>query len=76
MSYSYLSLIVVTLIIGMGAQWYVNHKLKHYSNVANSSGLTGAEAARQMLAFHGIYGVEVRRGGHGEDFFDPRTNSE
>ncbi len=75
MSYSYLSLVVVTLIIGMGAQWYVNHKLKHYSNVANSSGLTGAEAARQMLAFHGIYGVEVRRGGHGEDFFDPRTNS-
>ena len=30
-SSSYLMLIVVTLIIGMGAQWYVNHKLKTYS---------------------------------------------
>lgn len=27
-SNSYLMLVVVTLIIGMGAQWYVNHKLK------------------------------------------------
>ena len=27
-SSSYLMLIVATLVIGMGAQWYVNHKLK------------------------------------------------
>ena len=46
-SSSYLMLIVATLVIGMGAQWYVNHKLKTYSHVANSTGLTGAEAARQ-----------------------------
>ena len=28
-----------------------------------------------MLAFYGISGVEVRRGGHGQDFFDPRSNT-
>ena len=50
-SSSYLMLIVATLVIGMGAQWYVNHKLKTYSHVANSTGLTGAEAARQMLSY-------------------------
>ena len=74
-SNSYLMLVVVTLIIGMGAQWYVNHKLKTYSHVANSTGLTGSEAARQMLAYYGITNVQVFRGGPGQDFFDPRSNS-
>ena len=75
MDMSYLALIVVTLIIGMGATAYVNHKIKKYSHVPISNGLTGAEAARQMLAYHGVTGVEIRRGGHGQDFFDPRSNS-
>lgn len=74
-SSSYLMLIVVTLVIGMGAQWYVNHKLKTYSHVANSTGLTGAEAARQMLSYYGISNVQVFRGGPGQDYFDPRSNS-
>ena len=73
MQSSYLMLVVVTLIIGLGAQWYVNHKLKVYNRVANSTGLTGAEAARQMLAYYGI--TNVFRGGPGQDFFDPRSNS-
>ena len=75
MQSSYLMLVVVTLIIGLGAQWYVNHKLKVYNRVANSTGLTGAEAARQMLAYYGITNVQVFRGGPGQDFFDPRSNS-
>lgn len=75
MDMSYLSLIVVTLIIGLGAQAYVNHKLKQYSHVPNSSGMTGAQAAMAMLSFYGINNVSVRQGGPGQDFFDPRTNS-
>lgn len=74
-SSSYLTLIVVTLVIGMGATWYVNHKIKKYSNVPISNGLTGAEAARRMLAYYGITNVAVYRGGPGQDFFDPRSNS-
>ena len=74
-SSSYLMLVVATLVIGMGAQWYVNHKLKTYSHVANSTGLTGAEAARQMLSYYGISNVQVFRGGPGQDYFDPRSNS-
>lgn len=75
MSYSYLTLIIVTLIIGMCATGYVNSQLNKYKNVPISTGLTGAEAARQMLQFHGITGVDVRLGQPGQDFFDPRTNS-
>ena len=74
-SNSYLMLIVVTMVIGLGAQWYVNHKLRTYNHVANSTGLTGAEAARRMLAYYGVTDVAVHRGGPGQDFFDPRTNS-
>ncbi len=72
---SYLLLILVTLAVGLGATGYVNSQLKKYTRVPISNGLTGAEAARRMLAFHGVSGVEVRRGGPGQDFFDPRTNS-
>ncbi len=75
MDYSYLSLIIVTLVIGLGAEFYVNSKLKRYRKVRISHGLTGAQCARQMLAYYGIEGVEVRQGGPGQDFFDPRTNS-
>ena len=75
MDLSYLAVVVLTLVIGMGATWYVNHKLKVYQRVSISNGLTGAEAARQMLAYYGISRVQVYRGGPGQDFFDPRTNS-
>ena len=75
LSGSYLLLIAVTLVIGLGATWYVNSQLKKYTKVPISNGLTGADAARRMLAFYGISGVEVRRGGHGQDFFDPRSNT-
>ena len=71
----YLWLIVITLVIGLGAQALVNSKLKKYSHVPNSRGITGAQAASQMLAYYGINNVVVRPGGAGQDFFDPRTNS-
>ena len=75
MSYSYWLLIIVTLAIGGAATWYVNSQLKKYARVPISTGLTGADVARGMLSYYGISGVEVRRGGHGQDFFDPRSNS-
>lgn len=71
----YLALIVVTLIIGCAATAWVNRQLSKYQRVPISNGLTGAEAARQMLNYYGIYDVPVRQGGHGQDFFDPRSNS-
>ena len=75
LSNGYLLLIVVTLAIGGLATWYVNSQLKKYTHVPISTGLTGAEAARRMLMYYGIGDVEVHRGGPGQDFFDPRTNS-
>lgn len=75
LSNGYLLLIVATLAIGGLATWYVNSQLKKYARVPISTGLTGAEAAQRMLGYYGIGDVEVRRGGAGQDFFDPRSNS-
>lgn len=72
---SYMLLIIVTLAIGCFATWRVNSRLNKYKHVPISTGLTGAEAARAMLRFYGISGVNVYRGGVGQDFFDPRSNS-
>ncbi|MDO4501929.1 MAG: zinc metallopeptidase [Coriobacteriia bacterium] len=72
---SYLTLIILTLGIGLIASWWCNHALKKYQNVPTESGITGAQAAQQMLAYYGIYNVPVHQGAEGQDFFDPRSNS-
>ena len=75
MSYGYLMLILVSTVIGLGAQFYVNNQIKKYSSVPTSTGLTGAQAAANMLAFHNVQGVPITQGGEGQDYFDPRSNS-
>lgn len=75
LSGAYVMLIIVTLAIGGFATWRVNSQLKKYSQVPVSTGLTGAETARRMLSYYGIGDVPVHRGGPGQDFFDPRSNS-
>ena len=75
MSMSYLLLIVVTVVIGAFAQWRVNHQIKKYSHVPNSSRMTGYQVAVGMLNYYGVQGVEVRMGGHDQNFFNPKDNS-
>lgn len=74
-SYSYLLLIIVTTIIGIAAQTYVNRQINRYSRVPNQQGLSGVEAGSNMLAANGVQGVTFHQGGPNEDFFDPRNNS-
>ena len=75
MSMSYLSLIVVTMVIGLGASWYVNRQINKYLHVPASTRVTGAQMAEMMLAANGVHGVQVYRGGPQQDHFDPRNNS-
>ena len=75
MSMSYLSLIVVTMVIGMGATWYVNRQINKYLRVPASTRITGAQMAERMLAANGVTGVQIHRGGLQQDHFDPRSNS-
>ena len=75
MSGSYLGLIVVTMVIGMGAQWYVNNQISKYTRVRSSFGMTGAQMAQRMLADHGITNVAIRQGGPNQNHIDPRDTS-
>ncbi len=74
MDLSYLSVVVLTLVIGMGASWYVNHKLKVYQRVPISNGLTAPGGSSNACVLRHLH-VQVYRGGPGQDFFDPRSNS-
>lgn len=71
----YFAVMILTLIIGGGAQLYVSKQLSKYSKVPCSYGLTGAEMARRMSIDKGISNVSVHHGGPNQDFFDPRSNS-
>jgi len=54
----YFLLIGIPLILGLWAQFRVSSTLKRYKKITVSSGLTGAEAAQQILDASGIHGVK------------------
>lgn len=73
---SYLFLIVVTMIMGFGTQWYINHSYKKYSSVDSGTGMTGAQIARKMLDDNGLQHVQVHCvGGTLSDHYDPRDQT-
>lgn len=71
----YYLLIILSLLITISAQLYVKSMFKKYSDVRNERGLTGAEAARQLLLAHGITNVEIAHiSGTLTDHYDPASN--
>ena len=72
---TYLILVLPTIIFSMWAQHMVTSNFKKYSAVRTSRGLTGADAAMQVLQQAGITNVRIERiQGKLTDHFDPRTN--
>lgn len=72
---SYLLLVIVSLVLGMLTQSYINRTYRTWSHVP-SGGATGADVARRMLDANGCRGVDIKRvGGHLTDHYDPRDNS-
>ena len=69
-------LVIVGMLLCLGASGLVNSTMNRYSKMRNSSGMTGAEAARRILNNEGLYNVQIEclNGGKG-DHFDPRTNT-
>ena len=56
----YLLLIGVPLLLGLYAQMRVSSAFGRYKKVAATSGVTGAQAAREILNAAKIHDVEVR----------------
>ena len=67
--------LILSIIITVAAQIGVNSAFKKYSAVRNQRGITGAEAARQMLLDNGVTGVQIEPiPGSLTDHYDPTAN--
>ena len=54
-------LILIGVVISMAASAKLNSTYQRYSAVRSMCGMTGADAAKRLLANQGIYDVTVRR---------------
>lgn len=69
-------LVVIGMLICLGASAMVNSAMSKYSRVRNARGMTGAEAARQILNSEGLYNVQIEcLNSNKGDHYDPRTNT-
>lgn len=74
-NYYYMILVLPMIILSMIASAKVNSSFKKYSKVLSQRGLTGAQAAFEILRHYGITDVKIERvGGNLTDHYDPRTN--
>lgn len=62
------------LIFAFYCQIKVNSNFKKYGNIRNSRGLTGAQAASQLLQMNGVTDVSIKRtSGNLTDYYNPNT---
>ncbi len=72
----YLIFAVPGLILALMASFYTKSTFAKYSQVATSSGLSGAMAAKRMLQMTGIYDVKIEEvAGFMSDHYDPTTKT-
>jgi Zn-dependent membrane protease YugP len=73
----YIVLLVPTLLLGLGVQWWLKRTFERFSNVDLMSGMTGAEVARQILDRNGLEEVPIDRSDAGalSDNYDPRKRA-
>lgn len=73
--WTYLVLVLPTLIFSLWASFHVKSTFKKYGSVRNMRGLTGAQAAQAVLSANGVGGVRIERvAGNLTDHYDPKTN--
>lgn len=69
----YMIFMLPAFLLMMLVQWYVQSAYRRWSQVPARSRVTGAEAARRLIASGGLYGVQVEGvGGNLTDHYDPR----
>lgn len=73
--WTYIVLVLPCILLSLWASANVNSTFNKYSKQFSFRRITGAEAARRVLAANGVYGVRIDRvSGNLTDHFDPRTN--
>jgi len=71
---AWIAIMVISLILGLATQGYINRAFRKWSRVPLNSGMTGAQVAQRVLAANGVQSLEIRPvGGNLSDNYDPRT---
>lgn len=77
MHYSYgldIFLIIITFVITLGAQCFINSNYRRCKRIKSIKGFTGREVARKILDKNGLKNVKVvETGGFLSDHYDPRS---
>lgn len=72
----WLMLIIVSTVIGMATQGYINSTFRKWSKVPLHTGLSGAQVARRILDMNGLQEVPVNQvAGNLTDHYDPRSKT-
>ena len=72
----YWIVMIPVVLISASAQIKVRSSFKRYSRVRNRRGVTGAQAAYEVLRAHGVYDVAIKScRGSLTDHYDPRDNT-
>jgi Zn-dependent membrane protease YugP len=72
----FLIFMLPALVLGIIAQAAVKGRFDKYSKVRTLRGLTGAQAAREILDSNGLYDVSIEEaGGFLTDHYDPRSRT-
>ena len=72
---TYVILVMPFLLLSLWASANVNSTFRRYSKQYSRRGLTGAQAAQQVLSSNGVYGVRIERvSGNLTDHYDPKSN--
>ena len=73
--WTYVVLVLPCILLSLWASANVNSTFKRYSGQYSRRGLTGAQAAEQVLRSNGVTNVRIERvSGNLTDHFDPRSN--
>lgn len=72
----YFGLMILITLMGLAAQLWIKSSFNKWSKVPMSSGITGAQAARQWLDQEGLHSVRIICSGAGnmEDYYDPKKD--
>lgn len=71
----YLLILIPAILFALVAQQMVQGRFRKYSAIKTYRGLTGAQAAAEVLKAHGVYGVRIESViGNLTDHYDPKAN--
>lgn len=73
--WTYILFMLPCLVLSLICSASVKNNFNKYSNVRNSRGMTGAQAAQSLLSANSVTGVRIEQvSGSLTDHFDPRSN--